>query len=162
MKLFLEQSVRIHSHRTLDSKLYCSHVHAQQFQMAGTRSICKKWKKRALCRRQWSAHFDTHCLELLGPNFNSIQPLILAPDNFNKGVKPLQWTSDIRTSDIRTLAYRDTPKHVPAKVVLCYPRLLTRTLAYKDTKMLVPAVSLYPRFTVIIVSIQPSLAGPPF
>jgi hypothetical protein len=36
----------------------------------------------------------------------------------------LQWTSDIRTSDIRTLAYRDTPKHVPAKVVLCYPRLL--------------------------------------
>jgi hypothetical protein len=36
----------------------------------------------------------------------------------------LQWTSDIRTSDIRILAYRDTPKHVPAKVVLCYPRFL--------------------------------------
>jgi hypothetical protein len=53
-----------------------------------------------------------------------------------------------RTSDIGTLAYRDTPKHVPAKVVLCYPRLLIRTLAYKDTKMLVIAVSLYPRFTV--------------
>jgi hypothetical protein len=60
----------------------------------------------------------------------------------------LQWTSDNRTSDIRTLAYKDTPKHVPAKVVLCYPRLLIRTLTYKDTKMLVPAVSLYPRFTV--------------
>jgi hypothetical protein len=52
-----------------------------------------------------------------------------------------KWTSDIRTSDIRTLAYRDTPKHVPAKVVLCYPRLLIRT-----PKCL--SVSLYPRFTV--------------
>jgi hypothetical protein len=62
----------------------------------------------------------------------------------------IQWTSDIRASDIRTLAYRDTPKHVPAKVVLCYPRLLIRTLVYKDTKMLVPAVSLYPRFTVCV------------
>jgi hypothetical protein len=38
--------------------------------------------------------------------------------------------------------------HVPAKFVLCYPRLLIRTLAYKDTKVLVLAVSLYPRFTV--------------
>jgi hypothetical protein len=60
----------------------------------------------------------------------------------------LQWTSDKRTSDLRTLPYRDTPKHVSAKVVLCYPRMLIRTLAYKDTKMLVPAVFLYPRFTV--------------
>jgi hypothetical protein len=39
-------------------------------------------------------------------------------------IRSIQWTSDIRTSDIRTLAYRDTPKYVPAKVVLCYPRLL--------------------------------------
>jgi hypothetical protein len=61
----------------------------------------------------------------------------------------VQWTSDIRTSDIRTLANRDTQKHVPAKVVLYYPRLLIRTLAYKDNKMLVPEVSLYPRFTVL-------------
>jgi hypothetical protein len=66
----------------------------------------------------------------------------------HKAFNIVQWTSDIRTSDIRTLAYRDTPKHVPAKVVLCNPRLLIRTLAYKDTKMLAPAVSLYPRFTV--------------
>jgi hypothetical protein len=58
---------------------------------------------------------------------------------------------DTRTFDIRTLVYRDTPKHDPAKVVLCYPRLLIRTLTYKDTKMLVPAVSLYPRFTVVII-----------
>jgi hypothetical protein len=65
----------------------------------------------------------------------------------------VQWTSDIRTSDIRTLAYRDTPKRVPAKVVLCYPRLLIRTLAYKDTKMLVPAVSLYPRFIILAAPI---------
>jgi hypothetical protein len=50
------------------------------------------------------------------------------------------------------LRYRDTPKHVPAKVVLCYPRLLIRTLAYMDTKMLVPTVSLYPRFTVVVLS----------
>jgi hypothetical protein len=70
----------------------------------------------------------------------------------------VQWTSDIRTSDIRTLAYRDTPKHVPAKVVLCYPRLLIRSLAYKDTKMLVPAASLYPRFTVIKLDSKSSLA----
>jgi hypothetical protein len=41
--------------------------------------------------------------------------------------------------------------HVPAEVVLCYPSLLIRNLAYKDTKMLVPAVSLYPRFTGILL-----------
>jgi hypothetical protein len=80
--------------------------------------------------------------------FSDPATVILSALHDPRAMELIQWTSDIRTSDIRTLAYRDTLKHVPAKVVLCYPRLLIRTLAYKDTKMLVPAVSLYPRFTV--------------
>jgi hypothetical protein len=65
---------------------------------------------RGLCRRIF--HRDSHRVDFL----HSTRP----PTSGNYVV---QWTSDIRTSDMRTLAFR-------------------------DTNMLVPAVSLYPRFTV--------------